>query len=204
MYQETISRSVQSSRSGADLEDQQQLQILMAKIADSRCKHSFAELFKAFAPKVKRMTMKHLGNDAQAMELTQDVMTQIWRKAHLYHPDKGAVSTWIYTIARNLCFDFLRKASTKAEFSLGDDLWPIADQVMAEHDVFSDHLSDQRLVSCVESLPEKQKQIVRGVFFQELSQEQLARQLNIPLGTVKSRLRLAIGKLKQELGVQYD
>jgi RNA polymerase sigma-70 factor (ECF subfamily) len=131
-------------------------------------------------------------------------MTQIWRKAHLYHPDKGAVSTWIYTIARNLCFDFLRKASTKAEFSLGDDLWPIADQVMAEHDVFSDHLSDQRLVSCVESLPEKQKQIVRGVFFQELSQEQLARQLNIPLGTVKSRLRLAIGKLKQELGVQYD
>jgi RNA polymerase sigma-70 factor (ECF subfamily) len=186
------------------LEDQLQFQKLMALVADQRCKSSFAQLFKEFAPKVKRMVMKHLGNDAQAMELTQDVMTQIWRKAHLYHPDKGAVSTWVYTIARNLCFDFLRKASNKSEFSLGDDLWPVADQVMAEHDVFQDHLSDQRLATCVESLPEKQKQIVRGVFFQELSQEQLARQLNIPLGTVKSRLRLAIGKLKQELGVQYD
>jgi RNA polymerase sigma-70 factor (ECF subfamily) len=78
------------------------------------------------------------------------------------------------------------------------------EQAVPESEIFVDHLSNQKLQRCIESLPDKQQQVVRGVFFQELSQEQLARQLQIPLGTVKSRLRLALEKLKKELGEQHD
>ena len=70
--------------------------------------------------------------------------------------------------------------------------------------MFADHLMDKQLEQYLNRLPENQKQVVRGVYFQELSQEQLAKQLNIPLGTVKSRLRLALTKLKQHIGANHD
>lgn len=181
-----------------------ELQSCMALVADKRCKKSFAVVFKHFALKVKSLASRQLNNEALAAEIMQETMSQVWRKAHLYHPDKGAVSTWVYTIARNQCFDLLRKAQTNSEINIAEDIWPMLEQSVAETQVFADHLSDKRLIKCIDTLPDKQKQVVRGVFFQELSQEQLARQLQIPLGTVKSRLRLALVKLKQELGEQHD
>jgi RNA polymerase sigma-70 factor (ECF subfamily) len=184
-----------------------ELQNCMHAIADKRCKQSFAVVFKHFSSKVKHLAYKQLGqlqSEAIALEAMQEVMTQIWRKAHLYHAEKGAVSTWIYTITRNVCFDMLRKVKNKPEVNIAEDVWPLIEQSTDEDEVFTDHLSHKQLASCVDSLPEKQKQVVQGLYFQELSQEQLARQLDIPLGTVKSRLRLAIAKLKQELGDNHD
>jgi RNA polymerase sigma-70 factor (ECF subfamily) len=180
---------------------------MMQAVADKRCKQSYAKLFQHFAVKVKHVAYKQLSqlqSDAIANEVTQEVMTQLWRKAHLYHPEKGAVSTWVFTICRNVCFDLLRKSQSKQEINIAEDIWPLYEKTITEDEVFSDHLSDKRLLDAVDILPDKQKQVVKGVFFQELSQEQLARQLNIPLGTVKSRLRLAMNKLKQELGEQHD
>ena len=196
------SEQVKSQKMTQDIN--KHLQACMASVADKRCKKSFAVVFKHFASKVKSLASRQLGNDALASEITQEAMSQVWRKAHLYHPDKGAVSTWVYTIARNLCFDLLRKSQTHCEINVAEDIWPLFEQTAIDTKEFVDHLSDKRLCQCIETLPDKQKQVVRGVFFQELSQEQLARQLQIPLGTVKSRLRLALGKLKQELGDQYD
>lgn len=190
-----------------DQEQSKELQQWMVLVADKRCKASFAQLFRFFAPKAQRLCYKQLGqlqSEAVAAEAMQEAMTQIWRKAHLYHPDKGAVTTWVYTICRNVCFDMLRKVKNKPEINLADDIWPLYEETVSDAEVFADHLSDKQLLTSVESLPEKQQQVVRGVFFQELSQEQLARQLNIPLGTVKSRLRLAMSKLKQELGDERD
>lgn len=181
-----------------------ELQDCMALVADQRCKKSFRLVFEHFALKVRTLAMRQLNNEALAGEITQETMSQVWRKAHLYHPDKGAVSTWIYTIARNQCFDLLRKAQTHSEINIAEDIWPLIEQSIPESEVFTDHLSDNRLIQCIDTLPDKQKQVVQGVFFQELSQEQLARQLQIPLGTVKSRLRLALVKLKKELGEQHD
>lgn len=181
-----------------------ELQSCMALVADKRCKKSFAVVFKHFALKVKSMANRQLKNEALAAEIMQDSMSQVWRKAHLYHPDKGAVSTWVYTIARNLCFDLLRRGQSHSEINLADDIWPMLEQSVPETEIFVDHLSHQQLQKYISALPDKQQQVVRGVFFQELSQEQLARQLQIPLGTVKSRLRLALEKLKRELGEQDD
>lgn len=190
-----------------DIDSQQQLQQCMKSIADKRCKSSYAVVFKHFVHKVNHAAYKQLGqlqSQAIAHEVTQEVMTQVWRKAHLYHSEKGAVSTWIYTICRNVCFDTLRKLKHKVEINIADDIWPVNEQMVSDEQIFSDHLQNKQLRNAVNTLPEPQKQVVEGVFYQELSQEQLARQLNIPLGTVKSRLRLAVSKLKQELKVNHD
>lgn len=187
-----------------DKKESTEHQIWMLAVADSRCKRSFASLFQSFGGKVRRLAARQLNNEAVAEEILQEVMTQVWRKAHLYHPDKGAVSTWIYTVTRNLCYDHMRKGHNKNEQNLAEDIWPIFEEVVLEEDIFTDHLSDQLLLNKVSTLPEAQQQVVRGVFFQELSQEQLARQLDIPLGTVKSRLRLAMEKLKLALGAEND
>lgn len=181
-----------------------QLQAWMFEVADNRCKKSFAHLFQHFASKVKYMTLKQLHNDAVAMEVTQEVLTQVWRKAHLYHPEKGAVTTWVYTITRNVCFDYLRKIQNKPEVLLGEDIWPLVEAEADASSEFVDHLKNKKLDRQIEALPVNQKEVIIGLFFHDLSQEQLARNLDIPLGTVKSRLRLALNKLRGVMGDDND
>ncbi|AWB65403.1 RNA polymerase subunit sigma [Saccharobesus litoralis] len=193
-----------SRKSTMTIEESLDLRDCLVAIGEQRCKKSFAILFKRFAPKIKGIAMRKYNSEAFAMEVVQDTMTNVWRKAHLYTPDKGAATTWIYTVMRNVTFDLLRKSKAQYETSLGDDLWPLDEYAAQEEDVFNDHLLDKTLLSHIDKLPEKQKQVVQGVYFSELSQEQLAEQLGIPLGTVKSRLRLALEKLKQQLGEQHD
>lgn len=175
-------------------------------VANKRDKQAFTQLFTFFAPKIKRFGMTKLNNEASANELVQETMTTIWRKAHLYSEEKGAATTWVYTVMRNAAFDMLRKIKSKAEQNMADDIWPI-DAALAENSdqdsPFSDHLMSRHVMDQIETLPIAQRTIVKGVYFQELSQEQLAQQLDVPLGTVKSRLRLALAKLKQQMGDQY-
>jgi len=175
-------------------------------VANKRDKQAFTHLFEFFAPKIKRFGMTKLNNEASANELVQETMTNIWKKAHLYNEDKGAATTWVHTVMRNAAFDMLRKIKAKAEQNMADDIWPI-DAALAEsndeNSPFPDHLMSRHMMSQIETLPLAQRTIVKGVYFQELSQEQLAQQLDVPLGTVKSRLRLALAKLKQQMGDQY-
>lgn len=125
-------------------------------------------------------------------------------KSHLFNAEKGAVTTWIYTLVRNQSFDMLRKMQTNREDNLSEDIWQQHSNERDDSAEFSDHLLDRQLVEYVEKLPEEQKNVVKGIYFQELSQEELANQLGIPLGTVKSRLRLALGKLKAHMGEYHD
>lgn len=180
------------------------LKACLLDVANQRSKAAFADLFKFFAPKIKQFGFKQFRNEAQALDLVQETMTSIWTKAHLFSPEKGAATTWVYTVMRNASFDMLRKIKTKREDNLSDDLWPLDDHAQTEEEVFRDHLFDDHMRDCVEQLPEAQRIVVKGVYFQELSQEQLARQLDIPLGTVKSRLRLALQKLKAQMGASHD
>eukprot|EP00495_Collosphaeridae_sp_1-RS-2012_P001333 TRINITY_DN1339_c0_g1_i1.p1 TRINITY_DN1339_c0_g1~~TRINITY_DN1339_c0_g1_i1.p1 ORF type:complete len:143 (+),score=10.62 TRINITY_DN1339_c0_g1_i1:34-429(+) len=131
-------------------------------------------------------------------------MTNVWRKAHLYHADKGAPTTWVYTVMRNVTFDLLRKIKAKKEDNLSEDIWPVIEAQEAEPQKFEDHLRSKQILEYLEKLPENQKQVIRGFYFMEMSQEQLAEHLNLPLGTVKSRLRLALNKLIKQIGEQYD
>lgn len=175
------------------------------QVAKQRDKQAFTHLFQYFSPKIHRFGINKFTSDAQAKELVQETMTNIWKKAHLYNDDKGAATTWVYSIMRNAAFDMLRKLKHRTESNLSDDIWPIdsVSESTDEEETFKDHLLSKKLLSYVDGLPDTQQTVIKGVYFQELSQQQLAEQLNVPIGTIKSRLRLALDKLKQHMGEQF-
>jgi RNA polymerase sigma-70 factor (ECF subfamily) len=184
--------------------DHPQLCQWLKSIAIDRDKQAFTDVFKFFAPKIKRITQSKLNNEALAAEVLQDTMSNVWRKAHLFDDSKGAATTWVYTIMRNVTFDLLRKIKANKEDNLSDDIWPLAESANTEEEAFSDHIQSRNLLGVIETLPENQQQVVKGFYFMEMSQEQLAVHLDLPLGTIKSRLRLALGKLKLKLGDHHD
>ena len=184
--------------------DHSQLCQWLKSIGVDRDKQAFAGVFKFFAPKIQRIAQSKLNNEALAAEVLQDTMSNVWRKAHLFDDSKGAATTWVYTIMRNVTFDLLRKMKANKEDNLSDDIWPIAEALNTEDESFTDHIQSRNLLGVIETLPENQQQVVKGFYFMEMSQEQLAVHLNLPLGTIKSRLRLALGKLKLKLGDHHD
>jgi RNA polymerase sigma-70 factor (ECF subfamily) len=101
---------------------------------------------------------------------------------------------------RNASFDMLRKMQTQREEMLSDDIWPLVEAQTAEEGEYTDHLMQKEIQRYLSLLPDAQQQVIKGVYFQHLSQEELAKQLGIPVGTVKSRLRIALCKLKQKMG----
>ncbi|AZQ82964.1 sigma-70 family RNA polymerase sigma factor [Colwellia sp. Arc7-635] len=184
--------------------DHPQLCQWLKEIAVERDKQAFTAVFKFFAPKIQRIAQGKVNSEALAAEIVQDTMSNVWRKAHLFDDSKGAATTWVYTIMRNVTFDLLRKIKANKEDNLSDDIWPLAESANVEEEAFSDHIESRNLKDVIETLPENQQQVVKGFYFLEMSQEQLAVHLNLPLGTIKSRLRLALGKLKLKLGDHHD
>ena len=173
-------------------------------VATNRNKEAFTHLFKFFAPKIQRIARSKFSNEAQVSDVVQETMANVWRKAHLFDEDKGAATTWVYTVMRNVSFDILRKMKSSREDALSDDIWPMAESLVSNDNCFNDHLENQQLLIGIEQLPETQQQVVKGIYLMEMSQEQLANHLNLPLGTIKSRLRLALAKLKAQLGEKHD
>lgn len=186
-----------------DIDNQALSQFLIA-VALKRDKQAFTNLFEFFAPKIKRIASTRFSNPEQANEVVQETMSNVWRKAHLFNVDKGAATTWVYTIMRNVTFDMLRKVKSNREDTFSDDIWPIENTMICDSEVFEDHLEKSTVLSCLAQLPENQQMVVKGFYFLEMSQEQLAQHLNLPLGTVKSRLRLGLAKLRQQLGDDHD
>ncbi|WP_281556333.1 sigma-70 family RNA polymerase sigma factor [Thalassomonas sp. RHCl1] len=207
---QVISGALQKNQEGikpiampADFDNKTLTRFVIA-IALKRDKQAFTSLFKFFAPKIKRVAATRFNNSEQVNEVLQETMAIVWRKAHLFNIDKGAVTTWVYTIMRNVSFDMLRKVQANKEDNLSDDIWPLAERNIGEGEIFADHLAKKHMLTCLEQLPQNQQMVVKGFYFLEMSQEQLARQLDLPLGTIKSRLRLALSKLKLQLGDDND
>ena len=177
------------------------IQRALSAVANNQDKQAFELLFKYFAPKIRAFGLQRFGQEAQALELVQDTMLLVWRKAALFNEDKGKASTWIYTVMRNHCFDMLRKQQTQKEDQVSDDLWPLIE----EEQTFEDsHLLSSHLLMHICSLPKEQKEVVEALYIKELNQQEVASLLKIPLGTVKSRLRLAVSKLKAKLEIDND
>jgi RNA polymerase sigma-70 factor (ECF subfamily) len=182
--------------------EQLKINLWLNLVATKQDKDAFSELFNWFAPRIRAHGLQRFKQEALAMDLVQETMLLVWRKAVLFNADKGKASTWIYTIMRNYCFDMLRKKQTQKEDTISDDLWPVIEQ--QEPDDKGDHLQKRLLLSHLGSLPLHQKQVVEAIYLQEMTQQELATHLDLPLGTVKSRLRLAISKLKSKLEADLD
>lgn len=163
-------------------------------VARRRDRAAFAELFGHFAPRVKAYLMR-LGSDAASAEdLMQDVMLTVWRRADSYDPAQAGVGTWIFTIARNRRIDALRRERRPAFDAEDPALRPEppapADQVTAAQQW------ENRLGAALRELPPEQSEMVRLAYYEDRSHSDIAQRLNIPLGTVKSRLRLAVARLR--------
>ena len=176
----------------SDKIDHPQLCQWLNAVATSKDKQAFTHLFQFFGPKIQRIARNRFLNEAQASEVVQETMTNVWRKAHLFNKDKGAATTWVYTVMRNVTFDMLRKIKGNKEDNLSDDIWPVAESMVSENESFDDHLESKQLLHVIEKLPEAQQQVVKGFYFMEMSQEQLAVHLNLPLGTIKVSVAFSI------------
>lgn len=170
---------------------------LIEKIAESKDRDAFAALFAHFAPRLKGYLMRLGASDGQAEEVLQEALLTVWRKAHLFDRKKAAASTWIFTIARNRRIDILRKRKfpeiDAEDPSLVPDAPPAPDeQVIGARE-------GEAVRAALEKLPEEQRELVRLAFYNGWSHSRIAADTNLPLGTVKSRLRLAFSRLRNEL-----
>nr|WP_232709801.1 sigma-70 family RNA polymerase sigma factor [Idiomarina sp. X4] len=173
---------------------------LLASIAETRSRAAFSELFRHFAPKLQSYATRQFGNEQTAMDLVQETMTNVWHKAHLFKPDKGSPSTWIFTIARNIRFDLLRKNKKRKDDISADELWPILSE---QNDSLDDGYSldndvlMQEISQYYAQLPDAQRIVIEKIYIEGKSQQEVSDALGVPLGTIKSRTRLALKKLKE-------
>lgn len=165
---------------------------LIVKIAQYKEQAAFVELFELSAARLKAYAMRCGANDHDAEEIVQETLITVWHKAHLYNPQTASANTWLYTMIRNKRIDFARK--NKEGQIVSTDLWPEPAGEELEDGVASD-LNHQVVRTLVETLPTEQRQIVYKVYFEGKSHSEIAMELDLPLGTIKSRLRLAMKKL---------
>jgi len=164
-------------------------------VRDARDREAFAALFEHFAPRVKGFLMKSGADAALAEECAQDVMVTLWNKAAQFDPARASVSTWIFTIARNRRIDFLRKQRRPDPEDLTWGPAPEPDQA----DVLALQQDTDRLGAAMQKLPEAQRDLIEKAYFRDLSQSEIAALTGLPLGTIKSRIRLALDRLRHAL-----
>ena len=179
---------VQATRTMADL---------LQRVAANGDVEAFRMLFESYAPRVKSYMMRQGAGADAAEELAQETLLAVWRKAALYSEDKGSATTWIFTIARNLRIDRLRREvvwqplpDDHEEQSSGD---PAPDEVLSEQE------RRERVRAVLAELPAEQAEVVNLAFLEGLSHSEISQKLGLPLGTVKSRMRLAYQKIRDAL-----
>jgi RNA polymerase sigma factor (sigma-70 family) len=172
---------------------------LLEQIARSQDRQAFSLLFDHFAPRLNAY-MRKLGTDAaQAEELVQEAMLLVWRKAGSFDPAKASASTWIFTIARNKRIDALRRAR-HPEFDPTDPaLAGFGGGSEEAHEPEVSAQESRALEAAIATLPAEQADLLRLAYFEDKAHGEIARVRGIPLGTVKSRLRLALEKLRRQL-----
>lgn len=168
---------------------------LVLRVRDHQDKAAFAALFRHFAPRVKAFLMKSGADATTAEECAQDVMATLWQKAHLFDPSRASVATWVFTIARNRRIDALRKARRPEPEELPWGPEPEPDQA----EVLEAQQDTERLGTALAQLPEKQRALIERAFYGDLSHSEIAAETGLPLGTIKSRIRLALERLRQQM-----
>ena len=166
---------------------------LMNRIQKYRDEMAFSEIFDFFAPKINAYFIQNRIKIESSEELTQEVLSTVWVKSNLYDSTKSALSTWIFTIARNKKIDFLRKNS-KINFK-EEDIREFLYQDR-EIDLIEENEAKKQIERVNNELDEQQKIMIKMNFFENKSHKKIADELEIPLGTVKSRIRQILTKMQ--------
>lgn len=180
-----------------------ELTFLIGRIASFKDKTAFSELFKLVGPRIKGYLMKLGSSDVAAEDLLQEVMLTVWRKSETFDRSKAAVSTWLFTIARNKRIDMLRKEIRPQLDPLDPMLSP--NQEAAADDIYGSNQEAMKISKAIEQLPNDQAVLIKMTYYEDKSHSIIADELKMPLGTVKSRIRLASTRLRKLLkGKIYD
>ncbi len=166
---------------------------LLQKVGASQDRDAFAAVFRYYAPRVKSYMLKNGLQESAAEEVVQNTFVTVWEKAAGYKPEKAAASTWIFTIARNKRIDALRK---DRNLEINSDAPEIANATYEAEDDYTSAKEVEKLNSAIETLPPEQAELLRMAFFEDKSHSAISAETKLPLGTVKSRLRLAMDKLR--------
>lgn len=167
----------------------------MLAVRDQRCKSSFASLFDHFAPRLKGFVVRCGANPAEAEEIVQEVLLTVWRKADQFDPHRAQVSAWIYQIARNRQIDMARRTSRPVPEELKEDPGqePDAGQILGLEE------ETEHLATAMAKLTDDQREMIEKSYLGELTHSEIQDQTGLPLGTIKSRIRLGLQRLRHEL-----
>jgi RNA polymerase sigma-70 factor (ECF subfamily) len=167
----------------------------MVAIAQDQDRKSFTEIFRHFAPWIKGFLIKSGANSSLAEECMQDVMATLWRKAHMYDPSRASVTTWIFKIARNRKIDLLRRYARPEPEELP---WG-PEQAPNPADVIALQQDTTLLAEALATLPAKQRELIKHAYFGDLTHSEIAIETGLPLGTIKSRIRMGIERLRHSM-----
>lgn len=186
-----------SQRAQDDKQAARDLNDLLLRVARNKDKSAFIALFEEMAPKLKAYLMRTGSDAAAAEELVQDVMLTIWRKAETFDPRQANAATWIFTIARNRRIDRFRRENRPDLDPEEPMLLPSApDQA---DDVVSLSQDSERLAAALRTLPTEQAELLEKAFYEDKAHSAIAEETGLPLGTVKSRIRLALNRLRKNM-----
>ncbi|MEM6384321.1 MAG: sigma-70 family RNA polymerase sigma factor [Pseudomonadota bacterium] len=177
--------------------DANQHAMWLEAVARDRDRSAFTSLFDHYGPRIKAYLIRLGADSAMAEEVTQDVMVTLWRKAALFDRSKSSVATWLFRIARNRRIDMLRR---RRAINVDAESLIIEDENLPDpNETLDAETRQERIRVALKELPPEQLNLVQLAFFTELSHSQIAEQTGLPLGTVKSRIRLAFGRLRRIL-----
>jgi RNA polymerase sigma-70 factor (ECF subfamily) len=166
---------------------------LIVKIGMDSDRDAFAQIFRHFAPRIKGFGLKQSSDGALAEELVQETMLAVWRSAKTYDSARSSAATWVFTICRNKRIDLFRRRS-RAEPDQADQEWESEPTQHRFAEVSADFRRTRKLMN---DLPKEQSQVLAMSFLEEKPHREIAAQLGLPLGTVKSRIRLALTTLRK-------
>ena len=174
--------------------DENDLGTYLKEIGENQDRIAFSNIFKYFAPRLKSFFVKLGCSETQAEEIIQEVMIAVWTKSSTYDRSKSSVSTWIYTIAKNKRIDKIRKEKKHSSVE-SDECLEIPVPSKQEEQMLTIEVT-KKIHHSLKFLPKEQADLLRLSYFYEMTHSDIAKDLSLPLGTVKSRIRLALSKMK--------
>ena len=175
---------------------------LIRRIAEHRDKAAFAQIFERYGARIKGYMIKGGAARDEAEEAAQEALLAVWRRAETFDPRRATAPAWIFAIARNKRIDLVRRAA-RFEPDTPEDPNLTPEQPVSAGVALANDSRDQTVRAALDALTEEQREVVRLAFYDGCAHSEIAERLGLPLGTVKSRLRLAFGKLKTHLGADF-
>lgn len=176
----------------------QRMQNNLLAIGKNRDQAAFADFYDHFAGRIKSFLLGKGMEESIAEELAQEIMLIVWRRAESYDPSKAAASTWLFTIARNRRIDYLR-GNSRIEVELDDEMLEVDNNEATQEDKVNLAQQSAELLNAMSKLPQEQQQVLHLSYFRGQSHGAIAEWLSLPVGTVKSRIRLAMQSIRSEM-----